>query len=351
MIIIFKRILAIAAVLVMLPIQAFAYDVVNLPESMTFSEALGIYDADTIESATICDLENDEYRSLEMTEIKDFFYAASDMTVWRKINPTPFRGVCINFTTTDGNLISYYFDSGIQIGKYGSENNICYMPANQDTVKLSYIRSQFLDETEGKYGNAKNYDRNTVDFLKRPKAEWAKNAVEIAAANSLLPYEFTNKYGQNITREELAVLMANMMVVTGNYKNMEAYMRDAGVSYRSDVFEDCRGRSDAINQLHALGIVNGRTDNKFDPDGQVTRQELAAFMVRVAEKFMYVWSEYKTTAKDASHIGLWAYFPINWNIDNGIMSVDDSNMFYPIGTVTVEQAIATMERLHSLITR
>jgi hypothetical protein len=338
------------AALVLLPIQAFAYDVVNLPHSMTFSDALGIYDVNDIASATIADLENNTYKNLNATEIKDFYYAASNVTVWRKVNPTPFRGVCVNFTTTNGTRISYYLNAGIQIGLYGTDNYICYMPAKADAQKLSYIESEFYDSTEGVYGGGGCNVCNTKDFLKLPDADWAKTAISNAAANSLVPYEFTSKYGKNITREEISELMANLIAVAGNYESMEAYMKATGTVYLKDRFEDCSGRSEAIDQLFALGIVTGRTDTTFEPDSLVTRQELAVFMTRAAEQFMYIGTNYKIKAADASGIGSWASFHVAWNLDKGIMTLDDSNKFYPNDYVTTEQAITTANRLFALVT-
>ena len=65
--------------------QALAYNVVNLPNSMTFADALGIFDASEIESATICNLETNTYKNLSDEEIREFYDTASDVTVWRKV--------------------------------------------------------------------------------------------------------------------------------------------------------------------------------------------------------------------------------------------------------------------------
>ncbi len=348
-IVIFKRILALLAALALLPARALAYDVVNLPDYMTFSEALGIYDVNDIASATICNLNTNTYKNLNETEIKDFYYASSNVTVWRKVNPTPFRSVCVNFTTTSGSKISYYFESGIQIGVYGADNYICYMPAKTDAVNLSYLESEFLDSKDDVYGGTFWNVCTTKDFLKLPDAEWAEYEMQSAASKSLLPYEFTGLYGRYITREQLSELLANFIVVAGNYSSMESYMTATGTEYTSGFFSDCAGRADSINQLFALGIVTGKTDTEFDPDGRLTRQELAALMTRLAEKYMYIGSANKPATSDNPKIAEWAGFYVGWTLDNGIMSLDDGNRFYPYNPVTVEQAVTTLSRLYSIV--
>lgn len=346
-----KRIITVlCALFVFVQSNVFAYDVVDLPHSMTFSDALGIFSVEEISSATICDIDANTYRALSATEIKDFYYASSKMTVWRKVNPTPFRGVCLNFTTTSGKKISYYFNSGIQIGLYGEGNYICYMPASADAVKLDYIRSEFYDSIDTAHGGTVWNVCTDKDFLKLPSQAWAKTTVKEAAAKSLVPYEFTNKYESNVTREQMAMLIANFITVAGNHANMDAYLKANGTVYLEDCFEDCVDRDEAIDQLYALGIVSGRNGTIFEPDGLVTRQEAAALITRAAKQFMYIGTDYTLNASDNNKIAEWAKFYVKWNLDKGILSVDDKGKFYPEDPMTVQQAITALSRLYDLVT-
>lgn len=346
-----KRIIAVLAAVVLLPLHALAYDVVNLPNSMTFADALGIYDFRDISSAMICDTEKNIYRNLSREEINDFFTAASQVKVWRKINPTPFRGAYVNFAAVNGAKANYSFTSGIQIGLYGTDNYVCYMPAHDDAVELTYLLSGFYDSDAAVYGGSDVYANTTRDFLKLPQAEWAERAVRSAASKSLVPYEFTDKYTKEITREELAVLFANLIKVVGNYADVDDYIKDelGTADYDTDIFSDCEGRDKSIYQLYALGILTGKGSGRFDPDGMVTREEMAAFITRVAEHNMYVGTNYTLNAADKTKVSFWANFYVRWVLDNGIMTLDGSGHFYPQNNLTVEQAIATIDRLYDLI--
>lgn len=317
---------------------------------MTFSEALSIYSADDIASATICSIDDNIYKDLSRSEIRDFYYSASEMTVWRKINPTPFRGTCINFVTTGGVQISYYYNAGIQIGTYGTENFVCYMPAASDTSLLRYMESSFLDGKANAYGGIKQIASTSKDFLKLPEAQWAQAEIKNAAAKNLVPYEFTDKYEKCISREEMAVLIANFICVAGNYINLDEYMKDNGISYTLGNFYDCEGRDEAIDQLFALGIISGRDAAIFVPDGQITRQEAAVMLTRLADKFMYVGTKYNKNPANARQIAGWAQFSIFWCIDKGILALDDNKMIYPQDPVTVQQAITVMSRLFDIAT-
>ncbi len=334
----------------MLAAPAYAYDVVNLPNSMAFADATGIFDSNDITSATICDIDGNQYKNLTKAEITEFYDTAAWITVWRKINPTPFRGACVNFTTSSGNKISYYFNSGIQIGTYGTDNYVCYMPARSDAQKLTYLLSEFYDSDEGVYGGTVFNVVTDKNFLKLPQHEWAKTTVSEAAKKSLVPYEFTNKYEKNITREEMAILIENFITVAGNYANMDEYMKATGTVYLEGSFIDCAGRDEAIDRLYALGIISGVDGINFNPDGTITRQEAAAFMTRVAKLFMYVGTDYKTKTADWNEVDSWASFYVRWCIDKGLLQIDDSKKVYPTDCMTIEQAVTVLSRLYDLAT-
>ena len=86
----------------MLALTAHAYNVVDLPENMTFSDALGVFNADEITRITVSDIAEGKYTDLTKDEINEFYSTIQDMTVYRKINPTPFRGISVNIYTNDG---------------------------------------------------------------------------------------------------------------------------------------------------------------------------------------------------------------------------------------------------------
>lgn len=329
-------------------VQVKAYDVVNLPNSMTFADALGAFSSDTISSATVSDIDRNIYKNLSREEITEFHDKACDMTVWRKVNPTPFRGPCVNFTMINGDTVSYYYNAGIQIGLYGESNYICYMPASDDQRELLYLLEGLHDGDGDIYGGTRWNVVTNKDFLKLPKADWSEKSISEAAAKSLVPYDFTDKYEKNITREEMAILICNFIAVAGNYANMDEYMNATGTVYLYGSFEDCAGRDESIDCLYALGIINGTDGKNFNPDGYVTRQEAAAFMARTAELFMYVGTNSKVTTADWSLVGSWAVQNVRWCIDKGLLLLDDYNKIYPTNNMTVEQAITVLSRMYDI---
>ena len=58
----------------MLALTAHAYNVVDLPENMTFSDALGVFNADEITRITVSDIAEGKYTDLTKDEINDSRY-------------------------------------------------------------------------------------------------------------------------------------------------------------------------------------------------------------------------------------------------------------------------------------
>ena len=148
----------------------------------------------------------------------------------------------------------------------------------------------------------------------------------------------------------MAILIENFIVVTGNYANMNEYMKATGTVYLEGSFVDCVGRDSAIDCLYALGILSGVDGINFNPDGTITRQEAAAIMARAANLFMYVGTNYSNKTADWDKVDAWASFYIRWCLDKGLLQLDDAKKVYPKDNMTVQQAITVLSRLYDLAT-
>lgn len=339
--------LAVAAAALCMSATALAYDIVDLPDSMTVSEALGIYDVSDITYGTVSNLEDDKHIDLTLEEAREFFRGAENITLYRKINPTPFRGTAVNITA-NGETKSFYFNSGIQLGLYGSDNYICYQMPDYELTKFMYLFSKYEESAE-KLNGADVYRRADNDFLKLPNDLWAQNPIKEAASRSLLPYSLTAKYSANISREEFCILVGNLIAVTSGYASLEAYMKDNKPDYTTDNFADCIGKDTSIDMLFALEVVSGKGGEFFDPDGCITREEAAKMLTATAALFKFIECEYQTNYADEKFISPWAKFYVRWVTEQGVMSGVDSENFEPLGTYTVQQAITTVSRLYNVI--
>ena len=342
-------ILAAIAAMLCIPMAAHAYNVVDLPETMPFDEAFGIFSPDDITGATISNYNDRRYIELTREEIETLYNDLKSVTLTREINPVPFRGTALNLTTSEGTK-SYYVNGGVELGRYGSANYICYSAKDaEDMLYLTNIETMYQDSTD-KIGGDLLYRSTRNDFLVLPEDAWAHTSVSEAAANNLLPYEFTKKYSYNITREEFCILLGNLICVIGNYSSLDEYLADRGMVYYLNAFSDCEGRDPSIFMLNALGIVSGRSEGFFDPDGAVTREEAAALLCRTAEQFMFIETWGELGFVDTDYISPWARVFTAWVSEQSIMNGSDG-YFLPMDNYTVLQAVATVNRLYKVVNR
>ena len=83
--------------------------------------------------------------------------------------------------------------------------------------------------------------------------------------------------GENISREQLAVMLQRYLRAYGIVPEMTAREAFADESRVSD------WALEAVNMMRDAGLMNGRGENLFEPKGTATRAEICAVVYRIAE--------------------------------------------------------------------
>lgn len=219
---------------------------------------------------------------------------------------------------------------------------------------------------------------------------WAEKEVERAVRLGFIPGDLNNAYQQPITRGEFATLSLRFLASMYNYsirRNPEAWMGDfmndycthrtdrdglpfwegdfiedydETVSYGgnfwssgpvnlrpfSDVAED-NPRYIDIASAYLFGLINGRGNGCYEPQGEITRQEAASLLAR-----LYVICG-GTTAditsanfSDEDEIASWALNCVETMCEMEVMEGTGNNRFNPADVYTREQAYISLLRLY-----
>lgn len=161
-------------------------------------------------------------------------------------------------------------------------------------------------------------------------SDWAKGEIALAAAAGIMPLKLRDNYLGDITREEFCEMVVNILP-----KDLE--------QTRKASFRDAK--SEAVKYAYAVGVVNGVTDKKFEPELKATRQEMAAMLYRA---YKLIAPKAAPTAYSSSpdrrSISTWALESVDFMNEQKIMNGDDSGNLNPLSNTTREEAVLLVYR-------
>jgi len=177
--------------------------------------------------------------------------------------------------------------------------------------------------------------KNKVDSINIISSEWAKSEIEAAYDKGIIPESMLD---DDLTREINRAEFATIAV------NLYSKMSGKSVNTSKNPFDDIYLSSYEMDIIKAynLGIVSGISNNKFNPNGEITREQAATMLMRTADVLDYDTS-YNIPVE--SGVSLWAKEGVGFVTENGIMN-GTGNGFEPQGKYTKEQAIATFVRMY-----
>ena len=165
--------------------------------------------------------------------------------------------------------------------------------------------------------------------------QWAQSYVREAYNQNLVPSNLMGRFGQPITRAEFTAL------------GVALYQSTTGREITGRVtFADTNDVN--VQMMAYLGVVRGVGDNRFNPDGLITRQESAAMLSRLISVTGTALPTISPTFADNDAISNWAMGYVGQVRVLGIMGGVGGNRFDPAGRYTIEQSIVTMLRVFQM---
>lgn len=205
----------------------------------------------------------------------------------KKTDAMPFTDV------TEENWYYTYVEYVYQNGMFSGTSDTTFEPLTEMTRAMFVRLFANLDSVDlTKYTETKFTD---VDM-----SAWYGSAVAWAEANKVVngTSETTFEPDQNITREQMCVLLVNYAAYAGIDLTLDT-PKDTAFT---DADEVSSWAKDAVIICAAAGIINGKGDGRFDPQGTATRSEVAALCTNFHTLFvddLELWFDHSTvkTAK------------------------------------------------------
>jgi hypothetical protein len=166
-------------------------------------------------------------------------------------------------------------------------------------------------------------------------SDWAAEDVNTAIAANLVPPRLQSRYTQATTRAEFAALAVTL------------YEHVHGEITGRSTFEDTRDIN--VQKAAYVGLVQGVGDNRFAPDNNLTREQAAVLVTRLADAIGHPFPNQAPDFADNALISDWALEGVGRAQAAGIMGGVGNNNFAPQGPYTREQSIITMLRLFEML--
>ena len=108
--------------------------------------------------------------------------------------------------------------------------------------------------------------------------------------------------------------------------------------------------ADAVAWASANGIVNGVSADKFAPNSNITREQMAAIIHRFATTSgIEAAGSSEVSYSDSAMISAFAKAAVEWATNAGILSGNSDGTFAPLRTATRAEAAAIFVRLLGLV--
>lgn len=162
-------------------------------------------------------------------------------------------------------------------------------------------------------------------------SSWAAEFVDKAKDAGILPNNLQSKYTQPITRAEFCALG------TALYESVRGEITER------KSFSDTSDPN--VEKMAALSVVNGTGGDKFSPNAQLTREQAATMLARLADAMDRPLAEGGADFSDKDKISSWAVDAVGKVQATGIMNGVGKNAFSPKTNYTREQSVITMVRM------
>ena len=176
-----------------------------------------------------------------------------------------------------------------------------------------------------------------VEFVDVPKDEWYVGAVDYAVKNGLMGGTSANTF-----EPESAMTRAMLVTVLWRYEGKP-------MGYQN-TFSDVNAKDgswyiDAVAWAAANGIVGGVGNNKFDPDGNITREQMATILYRYAKKKGIDTGKRGDLSAfpDGGKVESWAKDALQWTVAEKIIGGSEGYLL-PQGNATRAQVATILMR-------
>jgi hypothetical protein len=256
--------------------------------------------------------------------------------------------VSIEFIGKDGNPLSGDVRTKVEIPVKSDNKLISNVYEVQPDGTLKIVDSVTTTDgkivqnaLEGRQYVVATYSRKFVDIT---STMWSANDIQLLAAKQIVDgyNDGTFRPNNEVTRAEFLAMAMRVL----SY-NLEP-------SGKGTVFEDVKSGdwySGIIEKAYENGIVSGDSEGKFEPNREITKEEMIAIVVRLLEEMRGKIDASNNNVKftDANNIDSWAKNSIVKAEQVGLVDGNDQNQLEPDKTGSRAEAATLISKLFKMV--
>ena len=273
-------------------------------------------------------------------------------------NYIPVKEIITEFSTYIGVQTSRLSDS---VYSAVQGNNFSTIAALADDLKLRYGTSNSDNGSGGSGGSGGGGRGSSIKadnvtevvppekmptdiFVDLDSVEWAREAIVSLAEKRVVCGKKDKLFYPNdtITRYEFAKIVSNAFLTDKS--------GDRGIPF-VDVPKDFWAY-EYVKTAYSNGVILGKSDDAFDGDAVITRQEMAAILYRAAQNVGKTLSDYESAKdyrfKDDAAIDDYAKEPVYVLRRDGVINGVGDDMFAPLDIATRAEAAQMVYLMQSL---
>lgn len=267
----------------------------------------------------------------QLSAEKDMIIIMRDMTSYIQIDITPRRRFAIPLTVKLPHGQDGTKSTVIREDDSGNRTNLggIYDKKNKEMIFTTNENSKYyITNSSASFRDLQNY-------------KWAENSINQMSIKGIVHGKAEGIFApqDNITRAEFAALLVRA------FKAIEKDSDPKFIDVKPDDWY-----VDYVNIASKNALMTGRGKDIFDPNENITRQELSQAIANVLKSSGYETDgvDYLKEFKDNDEIANWAREGANLAVKFGIIN-GSNNKFNPSDNATRAETIVMLERLYELI--
>lgn len=255
---------------------------------------------------------------------------------------TTWEGFTVPAIVEDGQIIFAHSKVGNVVGENGKMHyaSLRFEAIDQGDSSVQLTRVKLVDDDGSSFTSEPGLISKVIISMNYVDTEghWAEESIRRATAKGWVKGYPDGRFApdKEVTRAEFITMLSRALELTPSSNQAQTFKDDEHIPLFAKAH---------VSQSVAAGLVKGYSDETFRPSKWITRSEITVMVMRAIGYKDEMDVSPTITYDDAEQIPNWAYPAIAAATDMGIVKGKSKNKFAPISNSTRAEAVTLLLRI------